>query len=316
LTSRLDFHGQDEIAVLAREFDRMVARLAHSRSQLVDQSFEAGFAELAKGVLHNMGNAMTPISVRLSVLQGRLRDLQVEDFELAATELMRGDVEPARRADLEQFIQLACGQLAGTVKAAEEDLEVMTRQTSLVQSALAEQMRATRNEHVLESVRLGELLGQSLDSVPDAARQQLQLQVDESLNGIGVVLVPRTVLRLVLQNLIINAADAVRDSGKVLGTLRISAQVIAKGESRQLVLRCTDDGIGIAPENLERIFEKGFSTKSRETHFGIGLHWCANAVDALGGQVWATSLGAGRGATLHVMVPLAVRDDLPMTRAA
>src|SRR5260370_5967899 len=148
-----------------------------------------------------MGNAMTPISVRLSVLQGRLRDLQVEDFELAATELVRGDVEPARRADLEQFIQLACRQLAGTVKAAEEDLEVMTRQTSLVQSALAEQMRATRNEHVLESVRLGELLGQSLDSVPDAARQQLQLQVDESLNGIGVVLVPRTVLRLVLQNL-------------------------------------------------------------------------------------------------------------------
>ena len=48
LTSRLDFHGEDEIGVLAREFDHMVARLAHSRSQLVDQSFQAGFAELAK----------------------------------------------------------------------------------------------------------------------------------------------------------------------------------------------------------------------------------------------------------------------------
>jgi two-component system, NtrC family, sensor kinase len=192
----------------------------------------------------------------------------------------------------------------------------MTRQTSLVQSALAEQMRATRNEHVMESIRLGELLGQSLDSVPDAARQQLELQVDESLHGIGVVLVPGTVLRLVLQNLIINAADAVRDSGKTQGTLRISAQIIAKSESRQLVLRCCDDGIGIAPENLERIFEKGFSTKSQETHFGIGLHWCANAVGALGGRVWATSPGAGRGATLHVMIPIVARENLTMTRAA
>ena len=316
LTSRLDFHGRDEIAVLAREFDRMVERLAHSRSQLVDQSFEAGFGELAKGVLHNMGNAMTPISVRLSVLHGRLRNLQIEDFELAATELVRGDVDPARRADLEEFIRLACGQLMASVKAAEEDLELMTRQTSLVQSALAEQMRATRNEHVMESIRLGELLGQSLDSVPDAARQQLELQVDESLHGIGVVLVPRTVLRLVLQNLIINAADAVRDSGKTRGTLRISAQIIAKSESRQLVLRCSDDGIGIAPENLERIFEKGFSTKSQETHFGIGLHWCANAVGALGGRVWATSPGAGRGATLHVMIPIVGRENITMTRAA
>lgn len=316
LTSRLDFHGGDEIGVLAREFDRMVARLAHSRNQLVDQSFQAGFAELAKGLLHNMGNAMTPISVRLSVLRGRLRDLQVEDFELATTELARGNVEPARRGDLEEFMRLACGQLTATVKAAEEDLDLMGRQVSLVQSALAEQMRATRNEHVMESVRLAELLGQSLDSVPDAARQQLEVQADESLNGIGVVLVPSTVLRLVLQNLIINAADAVRDSGKVRGTLGISAQVITHSDSRQLVLRCSDDGIGIATENLERIFEKGFSTKSRDTHFGIGLHWCANAVGALGGQVWATSLGAGRGATFHVMIPLAVRDELAMTRAA
>ncbi|HEV7442986.1 MAG TPA: CHASE4 domain-containing protein [Steroidobacteraceae bacterium] len=316
LTSRLNFQGQDEIAVLAREFDRMVARVAHSRSQLVDQSFQAGFAELARGVLHNMGNAMTPISVRLSVLHGRLRDLQVEDFELAATELARGDVEPVRRADLEEFVRLACGQLTVTVKAAQQDLEIITRQTSMVQSALSEQMSSTRNDHVIESVHLADLLGQALDSVPDGARQQLDVQVDESLDEVGVVHIPRTVLRLVLQNFIINAAEAVRESGKPRGTLRISARIITDSESRQLVLRCSDDGVGIAPENLERIFDKGFSTKSRQTNFGIGLHWCANAVGALGGQVGATSPGAGGGAVFHVMVPLAAMDGRAMTRAA
>ena len=56
------------------------------------------------------------------------------------------------------------------------------------------------------------------------------------------------------------------------------------------------------------MFEKGFSTKSRETNYGIGLHWCANAVAALGGRIWAASEGPGQGASLHVLVPLAERQ--------
>jgi two-component system NtrC family sensor kinase len=51
---------------------RMVEHVADSRRDLVDQSFQAGFAELAKGVLHNLGNAMTPLRVRLAKLEDRL----------------------------------------------------------------------------------------------------------------------------------------------------------------------------------------------------------------------------------------------------
>ena len=87
LTARLNIPGQDEIAKLAGEFDRMVERVAESRRQLVDQSFQAGFAELAKGVLHNLGNAMTPLGVRISKLGDRLRDAPAADVELALAEL-------------------------------------------------------------------------------------------------------------------------------------------------------------------------------------------------------------------------------------
>ncbi|MFZ1098302.1 MAG: CHASE4 domain-containing protein, partial [Steroidobacteraceae bacterium] len=79
LTTRLDLRSNDEIGVLAREFDRMVARVAESRSRLVDQSFQAGFAELAKGVLHNLGNALTPVGVRLANLGERLRQAPADD---------------------------------------------------------------------------------------------------------------------------------------------------------------------------------------------------------------------------------------------
>ena len=305
LTTRLDLRRRDEMGVLAREFDNMVERVAESRTQLVDQSFQAGFAELAKGVLHNLGNAMTPIGVRLANLGERLRVAPAEDADLATAELAAGSADAERSADLQEFLRLACRELSGTVRSAREDVAVMARQATVIQTALSEQLRSARNEHVIEPVRLTELVAQSLEIVPDACRQRLTVDTDETLRGLGVVRVARTVLRLILQNLIINAADAVRDAGKAKGRLRVSAQIVIDAGGEKLHLQCVDDGVGIAPQNLQRVFEKGFSTKSPETNHGIGLHWCANAINALGGRIWAASEGPGRGAVMHLIVPLA-----------
>jgi two-component system, NtrC family, sensor kinase len=131
-----------------------------------------------------------------------------------------------------------------------------------------------------------------------------------------VVRVARTVLRLILQNLIINAADAVRAAGKHKGLLRLSAEIVRGAEHEELHLRCQDDGVGIPADDLERVFENGFSTKSGETNHGIGLHWCANAINALGGRIWAVSEGPGRGTSMCLMVPLKDRDALALAGAA
>jgi two-component system NtrC family sensor kinase len=308
LSARLNIAGQDEIALLAREFDRMVERVADSRRQLVDQSFQAGFAELAKGVLHNLGNAMTPLGVRLSKLVDRLRDAPAADMQLALTEIANQTQACARRADLEEFLRLGCRELAVCVIDAQSDAAVVQRQATLVQSALSELMRSTRNAHVLESVRLPDLVAQTLEIVPDVCRHRLVVDTDESMRKVGAVQVARTVLRLILQNLIINAADAVRDAGRDKGVLHFAAEIVRDAHSEQLHLHCKDDGIGIPAANLKRVFDKDFSTKSRETNYGIGLHWCANAIGALGGRIWAASDGPGLGASMHLMLPLPVRE--------
>jgi signal transduction histidine kinase len=319
LSARLNLPGQDEIALLAREFDRMVERVADSRRQLVDQSFQAGFAELAKGVLHNLGNAMTPLGVRLSTLGDRLRSAPTGDVDLALAELARekeasAGQPTARRADLEEFLRLACRELAACVKDAHRDVEVAQRQSVIIQTALSELMRSTRNTHVVETVRLADLVAQTLEIVPDACRQRLVVDADESLRKVGAVQVARTVLRLILQNLIINAADAVRDAGRDKGMLQFAAEIVDDEDGEQLHLHCKDDGVGIAADNLQRVFDKGFSTKSRETNYGIGLHWCANAIGALGGRIWAASEGPGMGASMHLMLPLPVRERRSNTR--
>jgi C4-dicarboxylate-specific signal transduction histidine kinase len=199
--------------------------------------------------------------------------------------------------------------LAASVKDAQSDVDVVQRQATIVQTALNELMRSTRNEHVVESVRLPDLVAQTLEIVPDIYRQRLIVDTDESLRKVGAVQVARTVLRLILQNLIINAADAVRDAGRDKGVLHFAAEIISYTDSDQLHLHCKDDGVGIAPDNLQRVFDKGFSTKSRETNYGIGLHWCANAIGALGGRIWAASDGPGLGASMHLMLPLPVRES-------
>ena len=316
LTTRLNLKRHDEIGVLAREFDRMMERVAESRTQLVDQSFAAGFAELAKGMLHNLGNAMTPLGVRLAGLAQRLRRAPAALAAQAAAELQGGVTDAQRCTDLQEFLRLACREVAATVRSAEDDVAVMTHQASAMQAMLAEQMRSARNEHVIETVRLTELVAQALEIVPDAHRQRLAVHTDESLRKVGVVRVARTILRLVLQNVIINAAEAVRDAGNAKGVLRVSAEIVSEADREQLHLLCEDDGVGIAEPNLARLFEKGFSTKSSETNHGIGLHWCANAIGALAGRIWATSQGPGCGASIHLLVPTRQPDSVTLAGAA
>jgi len=140
LTARLNATDADEIGQLSREFDRMVERVHDSRRQLADQSFRAGFAELAKGVMHNLGNAMTPLSVRLGVLADRLHSLPLADVKAAAAELRGESVAAQRAADLTEFVKLGAEEIEGVLRAAESDAAAMERQADVVRRILAEQM--------------------------------------------------------------------------------------------------------------------------------------------------------------------------------
>jgi signal transduction histidine kinase len=111
-------------------------------------------------------------------------------------------------------------------------------------------------------------------------------------------------LQQVFQNLIQNAAEAARRTDGDRVRLAVSCAV-ERSESgdETLTLRFVDDGVGIRDEDLTRVFEKGYSTKSRDTNKGIGLHWCANSINALGGRMRAERAASG-GAMFYVTMPL------------
>jgi sensor domain CHASE-containing protein len=315
LTARLALDRRDELGILAREFDRMVDKLADARRRLVDHSFEAGAAQIASGVLHNVGNAMTPLSVTVASLQKRLREAPADDVALVLSELDKAGDSVERRADLEEFLRLTGRELANAVTQARGETDTVARQAEVIQQVLAQQQRLSHAAPVIEAVRLPDLVEHAVEMVPIALRPFLTIHVDPALQSLKSVHVARITLQQVFQNLIQNAAESMRDAGGVRGNLYVSGGIVASPDGNRLQIRFTDDGAGVAPEHLPRIFERGFSTKPREANSGIGLHWCANALHALGGSLRAESREAGQGASFLVLFPM-VEQGTGVARAA
>lgn len=304
LTARLTLARRDELGMLAREFDRMVERLAATRRALVDQSYQSGIAEMASGILHNIGNAITPLKVRVVNLGDALRAAPAAELRLALTELADPNTPPDRRQDLERFVDLAGQELATVVNDATSELDGVMRQVDHVQQILGDQERFSRAARVLEPVLVLDLVRESVQVLGDEWRQGIRLEMGDGLHTVDALLGSRVALQQILVNLLKNAAEAIRERAPAEGG-HIRVDAASEGhEGREMVhLRVADNGIGIAPEHLTRIFERDFSTKPRGS--GLGLHWCAITALAMEGRLYAESAGIGQGACLHLLLPRA-----------
>jgi sensor domain CHASE-containing protein len=303
LSARVALDRSDELGVLAREFNRMVERLADARRRLLEQSYHSGVAEMASGVLHNVGNALTPLAVQADGLTRTLRAAPLAELDMALGELARGDSDPGRRADLVQFAGMAGRELAQCLAQAETDAAALGRQVEHIGQILADQERFSRAPRVLESLGLDELVTQSLALVGEGVRSRLTVALDPSVAAVGNGRTSRVALQQVLVNLVVNAAESVERQGRERGSLRIRVAADDRGGRGTVDLELADDGAGISPEHLERIFERGFSTKPGKRASGLGLHWSANTVSALGGRLYAESDGPGKGAQFHLVLP-------------
>lgn len=309
LSERIELNRQDELGKLAQEFNLMAERLQEAREELAKQSYSSGIAEMASGVLHNIGNAITPLGVKLSTLKNELQKAPIEEMEMAAAELADPATIADRRADLSQFMELAGMELAGLVKSATSDLEKISKQLDHVQLILADQQRFSRAQRVTSSLELPRLVTETVDLLAEPIRKAIVVEQDKSLMEIGKVDAARIALQQVLSNLFINAAESIFSSGQKdnTGRIRISGAEEFVDGVPMAHLYIEDNGGGIPADVLPRIFERSFSTKNRDS--GSGLHWSANTIAALKGKIYAESKGEGRGAIFHLLLPLAQNDD-------
>ncbi|TKB23492.1 HAMP domain-containing protein [Desulfopila sp. IMCC35006] len=304
LQERLDLQREDEVGVLARTFDQMVDRLAETRRRLIDQSYHSGIAEMASGVLHNIGNAITPLNIRLSTLQQELKTAPLREMEMAAAELADPATTPDRRADLIQFVELAGAEMAGLIRDSQEKLATAILHLGQVQEILTDQQRFSRSARVIEPIDMAAVIKDAEAGLNPELKDTLDIEITASAAEIGAVAGSRAALQQVVANLLINAAESIQSAGIVPGHVTVTAEYEESQGQTMVGFRFTDNGSGIDPEYYGRLFERGFSTKNREGS-GYGLHWSANTIQALGGRISAERDGIGRGACMHLLLPSA-----------
>jgi sensor domain CHASE-containing protein len=304
LDAPLDLNRNDEVGILARTLDEMINRLAEFRRKLLDQSYFSGVAEMASGVLHNIGNAITPVNVKLSALQSDLAAAPVAKMEQATAELASPDTPVERRGDLAKFIELAVTELAGLGKRSHEELGEVAQQLVHVQEILADQEKFSRSARVMETVDMAVVINNAAAGLSPEIKSAMDIDITSSVTENGAVVGSRAALQQVVINILVNAAESILliDSGKGKATVQAAQEEV---EGQPMVhLQFEDNGAVIQPEHLKRLFERGFSTKHQNgSGHGLGLHWCANTLKTLNGRINVESEGVGRGACLHRWLP-------------
>ena len=104
-------------------------------------------------------------------------------------------------------------------------------------------------------------------------------------------------MQQVLLNLVLNAVEAMDAVRAEARELSISAE---RTRAKEVLIAVRDSGLGIDPDNLERIFEAFYTTKSGG--IGIGLAICRSVIDAHGGRLWAQA-NEPRGAVFQFTLP-------------
>jgi two-component system NtrC family sensor kinase len=290
---------RDEIGTLAREFTSMLDRLARARQDLLDKSYRWGKAEMAAGVLHNVRNALGPLIVGIGELQRRLDKAHADRLDAALRELASGNLSPERQRELTEYVELATARLIKAVRETPHELARMSRQMSWIEGMLSEQEGFARAAPVIEPVPLPEVVRDATKLVGhERGDLGLCVETDSSLDAVGPVKGARLGLAQVIGNLLMNAAEANGSGANV--TIRISAETELNNGSRTTHVWVRDDGSGIDPGIRGRVFERGFSTKAGSC--GLGLHWSANMVAAMGGRMQIESEGAGKGTCVHLLL--------------
>ncbi|MCD7109468.1 ATP-binding protein [Rhizobium sp. DKSPLA3] len=292
----------DELSETVFSFNAMAGQLDELRDRLRRQDYDHGAADEAAGLLHNVRNALSPISVAAWGLAKANAAPWKQNLTKALDQLAEPDLAPDRAAKLQQFVALSSARLMDEDRARQEEVGSLVAMLRHVDDILKEQDRSAQRDRVLDAVDIAASLRNALPLI--AHRRGIAVDVSAlcSLTAFG----HRVPLEQVLGNLVVNAAEAIEASGSGAGQVRIAARRIADAEgTASIELTVSDDGVGIDAENRVRLFEKGFTTKSGGKR-GVGLHWCANAVNAMGGRLSVESEGPQRGATFRIILPAAL----------
>ncbi len=294
---------------------RAAEELEQAHASLVDSSRYAGMAEVATGVLHNVGNVLNSVNISGSVISERLRNsksielgkvaglltLQAADFAGFVARDPRGPHIPELISRVAEALRAEHADLL-------EEVDSITRNIGHIKEIVSMQQGFAKGEGLVEPLAVQTLVDDAI-KINAIAFARHHIAVVQAYEEVPKVLADKHLVLQILVNLLRNAKQAIESSGREERRIVVKIQ----GNGGEFVkVAVQDSGSGIAPENLTRIFSHGFTTK--KTGHGFGLHSAALAATGMGGALSAHSDGPGTGATFFLDLPVA--NPVPAAVAA
>jgi signal transduction histidine kinase len=286
--------------------DRVEAdeRERNLQQQLRDASRQAGMAEIATNVLHNVGNVLNSVNISASVVADKVKKPRTSGLGKVAALLQQhqGDLAAfvatdARAKHLPAYLAELAQQLNVDQEATLQELESLRKNIDHIKEIVTMQQSYSKLVGVPERLAVKNLVDDALRmNCGSFSRHGVTLKCE--FEDVPEIVVEKHKVLQILVNLLRNAKHACDTSN------RTDKQVVMRvsNQAGGVQIKVTDNGIGILPEHMTRIFTHGFTTK-KEGH-GFGLHSGALTARDLGGALRVDSAGPGRGATFTLDLPL------------
>ncbi len=261
----LPYQDTSSIFCIARD----ITRLKEMEQHLLHVNRMESVGQLSAGVAHHLNNALTPISLTLDYL-------------------LINEHDPEQR----EMISISKGRLDQGIKLIQRLLKFSKPQ--FLQP---------------EPIHVGALLKGAMEMLSDYVPSSIQI-VQQLQEPLPKLLADTLILQQVFVDLILNAVQAMPDGGQILISVSVvpldqpeNAHPIQSAPGDYFLFEIKDDGKGIAPEDLPRIFEPFFTSKEPGEGTGLGLSTANTAIHNHGGNMTITSR-PGEGTTVKILLPL------------
>ncbi len=299
-----------ELTTINAELEQRVAErtaeLRAAQEGLVDAARRAGKAEIATSVLHNVGNVLNSVNVSVSLVNGKLQNSPAKKLS-KVVDLIREHKDDLpnflthdeRGRNLPRYLEMLTELVSKDNQSTVDELTVLNKSVEHIKRVVSAQQANASGPALVESIDIPALLEDALNvSVYPSDRDKWSVRKEYDPSTPPVRGDKHMVLQILI-NLISNAKHALAASNRPVKTLTFRIRHCET--SKRLKVEIADNGIGISPDNLTRIFQHGFTTK--QGGHGFGLHAGANAAHQMGGALTAHSDGPGRGAMFTLELP-------------
>jgi signal transduction histidine kinase len=305
LSQRIDIQTGDEVQSLADSFNHMVEKLNRSNRELVKTARQVGMAETAVDLLHNVGNVLNSVGITTQDLMRKVRQSKMASMQ-PLVDLMenQGDnlsdfiANDPRGRKLPVYLSGLSAHLNEDHRAITTGLNDLERHIVHIKDIVRLQQSYSRTIGLTEKIDVAEVIDDAV-ALNKATVRRHSIRIEKDLMPMPKVLLDRHKLLQILTNLISNAKQALNNGN--VAHKRIHLKMYCP-QPKTFRIEVSDNGMGIAQENLTRIFQHGFTT--RPDGHGFGLHSSAIAASEMDGSLQAASRGPGLGATFTIELPI------------